>query len=380
MHRELSDNEKIDWLQLIRSENVGPITFRRLLENYVTPANALKALPDLAKRGGAKKPITIANRASCEKEFTAAIKAGVRVLCMPEGDYPRLLRHIDDAPPVLMVRGHAHLLQKPMMAIVGTRNASLNGRKFADKLAVDLGAAGFVVVSGMARGVDGAAHAGALNAGTVAVLGSGVDVIYPQENAKLYEDIAQRGVIISEMPLGTPPAISGFPRRNRIISGLSLGTVVIEAALQSGSLITARMALEQGREVFAVPGSPIDPRCAGSNNLIREGATLVESVADIVKVVRPQLPTLAEEEHVSGFASPPVTTDEGELARAREEILELLSPTPTVVDELIRTSGYTTGVVLTVLLELEVAGRLVRQSGQKVMLVDQYEQERRRYR
>lgn len=374
MHRALTEQEKLDWLQLIRSENVGPITFRRLLEYYVTPAVALKALPDLAKKGGAKKPITLADRGVCEKEMRAAHKAGVELLCMPEAEYPRLLRHIDDAPPVLMLRGHRSLLQKPMVAIVGTRNASLNGRKFADRLAVDLGDAGFVVVSGMARGIDGAAHAGALSSGTVAVLGGGVDVVYPQENAKLYDDIVARGAIVSELPLGAAPMISGFPRRNRIISGLSLGVVVIEAALQSGSLITARMALEQGREVFAVPGSPIDPRCLGSNNLIREGATLVEGVADVLKIVRPQLPGLAEDERVSGFASAavklPDMSDEAEMDRARAAILELLSPTPTQVDELIRTSGYTSAVVLTALLELEIAGRLVRQPGQKVMLVE----------
>lgn len=370
MTRTLSEAEQLDWLQLIRSENVGPITFKRLLEYYVTPAAALRALPELAKKGGAKKPIKVAARADVEREWNAAKKAGAHIICLPDAAYPRLLRHIDDAPPVLQVLGQSSLLQRPMIAMVGTRNASLNGRKMAAQLATDLGAAGFVVVSGMARGIDGAAHEGALNTGTVAVVAGGVDVIYPPEHTALHQQLMARGAIVSDAALGTQPVTSSFPRRNRIIAGLSLGVVVIEAALQSGSLITARLALEQGREVFAVPGSPLDPRCSGSNNLLREGAVLVERAADVTKVLQPQLPQLAETAAATGLAAPPKPPSDDELARARAAILQLLSPTPALLDELIRTSGYTSPVVLTVLLELEVAGRVQRLPGQKIMLID----------
>ncbi|MGE3771270.1 MAG: DNA-processing protein DprA [Bdellovibrionales bacterium] len=369
MYRELKEQEKVDWLQLIRSENVGPVTFRRLLEFYGNPAEALRMLPELAQKGGAKKPIKIADRGVVEKEFAAARKMGVEIVCLPEACYPRLLRHIDDAPPLLMCRGHTALLEKPALGIVGTRNASLNARKLTDRLTADLGEAGFVIVSGLARGIDGCAHQTALNTGTIGVLGGGVDVIYPEESTKLYEEMIERGLVISEAPLGYTPQTHDFPRRNRIISGLSLGVLVVEAALKSGSLITARMALEQNREVFAVPGSPLDPRAAGTNNLIREGAGMVESAADILRVLRPQLPSLAENDNISGFASPENSSFDSDIGTARNAITDLLSPTPNAVDDVIRTSGYSPALVLTVLLELELAGRLARQPGGKVALI-----------
>jgi DNA processing protein len=363
--------DTLDWLQLIRSENVGPVTLRRLLEFYGTAGNALRMLPDLAKRGGAKRPIVIASRSAVEKELAAAHKLGAQVITLDDKAYPRLLRQIDDAPPVLMTRGDMKLFDKPALAMVGTRNASLNARKFAEKLAADAVAAGFAVVSGLARGIDTCAHTASLP-NTIGVLGGGVDVVYPEENTALYNDMAARALVVSEAPLGYQPQTHDFPRRNRIISGMALGVVVVEAAHKSGSLITARMALEQGREVFAVPGSPMDPRCAGTNNLLREGATLVETIADVLRVVQPQWPALASvpgtAENHSGFAEPPALPLDSEIDKARAVVIDLLSPSPCAVDDVIRTSGYTARLVLAVLLELEVAGRLQRVAGGKVCL------------
>ncbi|MBK3735627.1 DNA-protecting protein DprA, partial [Azospirillum brasilense] len=264
--RPLSAAERFDWLRLIRSENVGPITFHRLLERFGGAGAALEALPDLAKRGGRTKPLRIAPKADIDRELAANDRIGARLLFSCEPDYPEPLAALDDAPPVVSVLGHPHLLRRRAVALVGARNASMNGKKFAERLARDLGEAGLLVVSGMARGIDTAAHAGALGSGTAAVVAGGADVVYPPENQALYRDIVQQGVVIAESPVGTTPQARHFPRRNRLISGLSLGVLVVEAALRSGSLITARMALEQGREVMAVPGSPLDPRCQGTNN------------------------------------------------------------------------------------------------------------------
>ena len=285
----LSDDQRLDWLRLIRSDNVGARTFRALVNHYGGARRALAALPDLARRGGASGPARICSRQDAERELDAAKSLGLALVALGEPDYPRRLQMIDDAPPLLAVRGNAAVFGLPMVAIVGARNASAAGIRFAERLARDLGAAGFAIASGLARGVDAAAHRGSLATGTIAVLAGGHDHIYPHEHADLADAIAADGALISEMPLGWEPRARDFPRRNRLISGVAVGVVVVEAARRSGSLITARFALEQGREVFAVPGSPLDPRAEGSNDLLRQGATLVTEAADVITVVRPIL-------------------------------------------------------------------------------------------
>ncbi|MGQ9370948.1 DNA-processing protein DprA [Azospirillum sp. A39] len=368
--RPLSDAERLDWVRLIRTENVGPITFHRLLERYGSAGAALQALPELARRGGRAKPLRVATRAEAEREIAANARLGARLLCSCEPDYPEPLAAVDDAPPVLSARGHLHLLARRCLGVVGARNASLIGRKIAEGLARDLGAAGLVVVSGLARGIDTAAHRGALASGTVAVVAGGVDVAYPEENRALHEAVAAEGAIVAESVIGTMPQARHFPRRNRLISGLSLGVLVVEAAPRSGSLITARMALEQGREVFAVPGSPLDPRCQGTNNLIRQGATLVETAEDVLRVFAHLRPPAAGERPADLFtAARPVIPDDSDLERARRVVLENLSPTPVGIDELVRGCQLSPPVVLTVVLELELAGRVQRQPGHRINLI-----------
>ncbi|MBP2290869.1 DNA-processing protein DprA [Azospirillum rugosum] len=368
--RTLTDAERFDWLRLIRTENVGPITFHRLLERYGTARAALEALPDLAKRGGRAKPLRIAAKADVERELLANERVGARLLCSCEPDYPEPMAALDDAPPVVSVLGHAHLLRRRGVAMVGARNASMNGKTFAQRLAKELGEAGLLVVSGLARGIDTAAHAGALGTGTAAVVAGGVDIVYPPENERLYRDIVQQGVVVAESPAGTTPQARHFPRRNRLISGLSLGVLVVEAALRSGSLITARMALDQGREVMAVPGSPLDPRCQGTNNLLRQGAVLVESVDDVIRALESLAPPAVRERQGDLFAAPrPAPPTESELEQARTTVLENLSPSPVAIDELVRGCQLSAPVVLTVVLELELAGRVQRQPGNQVNLI-----------
>ncbi len=363
--RQLRDDEKRDWLRLIRTENVGAITFRHLLSRFGSAKNALAAVPDLAKAGG-KRSFKIPSISEIDDELARAKKLGITYLAVCEADYPEALGALDDAPPILTLRGHAHLLNKRSIGIVGARNASLNGRKMAETLARDLGQQDIVIVSGLARGIDSAAHAGSLATGTVAVLAGGVDIVYPEENQSLYDQIIASGCIISDMPPGCEPQSKLFPRRNRLISGLSLGVVVVEAALQSGSLITARMALEQGREVFAVPGSPLDPRCTGTNDLLRQGAVLTEKAADILAHIHRQPQRLCEPKS-DKFPELIAEIDEARLSEARRKIIECLSPAPVSVDELIRQCDLSTPVVLTVLLELELAGRIERQAGSRVV-------------
>ncbi len=369
MTRPISEAERLDRLRLIRSENVGPITFLQLLRRFGSAGAALAALPELARRGGRRKALRIASRQAVEAECEALAALGGRFVAWGEPDYPAPLAAIADPPPVIALLGHGHLLARPMVAIVGARNASANGLRFARRLAADLAEAGLVVVSGLARGIDASAHQGALAQGTAAVVAGGVDVPYPPENAALQEAIAGSGALVGEQPLGTRPQARHFPRRNRIISGLALGVVVVEAAPRSGSLITARMALEQGREVFAVPGSPLDPRCRGTNNLIRQGAVVTEGAADVLAALEGPLRRPAEEPPASDFipASEPAP-DEKILAEARERVLEALGPSPIAVDEIIRECQLTAPVVLTLLLELEIAGRLDRHPGSQVSL------------
>jgi DNA processing protein len=326
-------------------------------------------LPELARRGGRDRPIRIPARAAVERELAAIAAMGGSLLCRDEPGYPAPLAALEDAPPVIFLRGHAHLLERRIVGIVGARNASANGRRLAETIAAELGKEGLVVASGLARGIDAAAHKGALASGTVAVMAGGVDVIYPDENKQLYDMILNQGLVLSEMAPGTVPQGRHFPRRNRLISGLSLGIVVVEAAERSGSLITARFALEQGREVFAVPGSPLDPRCKGTNGLIRQGAMLTESAADVLSGLEAGLrPPLGEEEAATP-AAPPQTPSETELTRARALVLECLSPTPVAVDEILRQSHLSPALVSWVLLELELAGRLERHPGHRASLL-----------
>jgi len=366
----LSATERLQRLRLIRSENVGPIPYYGLVERFGSAAAALAALPELSRRGGRAKPVKVCPQADAEREIEALEAAGARLIARDEPDYPPMLAEIDAAPPLISVLGNARILGRRVIAVVGSRNASLNGRRFAGNISAALGAAGFVVVSGMARGIDTAAHRGALATGTVAVVAGGIDVVYPQENAGLYAEIAARGAVISEVPPGVHPQARHFPRRNRLISGLALGVVVVEAGLHSGSLITARMALEQGREVFAVPGSPLDPRARGANHLIRQGAALTESAEDVLDVVDRPIERRADVISRPPIeAPPPSIPDDTGVETARRTIAESLSPTPVTVDEIIRTCQLSPAVVTTVLLEWELAGRLERHPGNKVSLI-----------
>jgi DNA processing protein len=379
----LSDEERLAWLRLIRSEHVGPRTFCDLLEHFGSAAAALKALPDLARRGGARS-VGVCARDRAERELEKAERLGVALVALCEPEYPLRLRMIDDPPPILAVRGNLGAFARPTVAIVGSRNASAAGVKFAQTIARDLAEAGFVIVSGLARGIDAAAHRASAARGTIAALAGGHDRIYPPEHVGLVDALLAEGAAVSEMPFGWEPRARDFPRRNRLISGLSAGVIIVEAAKRSGSLITARLALEQGREVFAVPGSPLDPRAEGTNGLLKQGAALVTQAADVIAALRPILGRPADlrdevpparvslangadgaadgadgaEDNVSGGSSP-----------ARGRLMELLGPTPVAVDDLIRLSGASPALVRTTLLELELAGRLERQAGGLVALL-----------
>lgn len=364
---ELTEAERIDRLRLIRSDNVGPRTFKSLVDYFGTARAALERLPDLARRGGAARSGRICSADEAMAELAASRKLGIAWLAPGEDGYPARLAMLDDAPPLLALRGDVTTLMRPMIAIVGSRNASGAGLKFAGQLARQLGEAGFVIISGLARGVDQAAHRASVESGTIAVLAGGHDCIYPPEHGDLLTSILDHaGAAISEMPLGHEPRARDFPRRNRLISGASLGVVVVEAAQRSGSLITARMAAEQGREVFAVPGSPLDPRAAGTNDLIKQGATLVTEAADIINAVAPimERPLMqpVREPDSEPFESDPQAHD-------RDQITGLLGPAPISIDDLVRMSGASPAIVRTVLLELELAGRLERHGGGLVSLL-----------
>lgn len=362
----LTDEQRLDWLRLIRSENVGPRTFRDLINHFGGARAALDALPAFARRGGAKAP-RIFSRHEAEAEFEVARAHGVGFIALGEIDYPSRLARIDDAPPLIAVQGNREIFAKPLVAIVGSRNASAAGMKFADRLARELGAAGYGIASGLARGIDSAAHRASLASGTVAVLAGGHARIYPPEHVELLRSILDRGAALSEMPLEWEPRARDFPRRNRLISGLSIGVVIVEAARRSGSLITARMAGEQGREVFAVPGSPLDPRAEGTNGLIKQGAIMVTETADVLSALAPilgrDIDTPMEEPEPIG----PPEREPGDDERSR--IVGLLGPAPCSVDDLVRMSGASPSIVRVVLLELELAGRIERHGGGLVSLV-----------
>lgn len=362
--------EQIARLRLIRSENVGPITYRDLVSHLGSARQALESLPDLARRGGNKRPPKIPPQHLVEQEMETADRLGMRFVFLGTPEYPLALSNVEDAPPVLTIAGDPEIIRKPSLGIVGSRNASANGIRFTESIARELGGGDLVIVSGLARGIDTAAHKGALASGTVAVMAGGADIIYPRENGELYRRIVEQGAILSEMPLGLRPQARHFPRRNRLISGLTYGTLVVEAALRSGSLITARFALEQGRDVFAVPGSPQDPRHRGTNNLIRQGATLIERAEDIFDALENLFNrsfSVPRQDLESN--GPPGARIETSDDLARTAVLEKLGPVPVEVDEVVRQTGLTPAEVLTILLELELAGRVDRQLGNKVSLV-----------
>jgi DNA processing protein len=364
--------DRIDRLRLIRTDGVGPATYRRLLDRYRSPEAALAALPALARAGGRANPPAIMAIAEAEREIEATEALGGRMMFLGDPDYPALLAMTDDAPPCLILCGEAELARRPCVAAVGGRNASANGQRIAEALAADL-AVSVVVVSGLARGIDTAAHQGAMRTGrTIAVIAGGIDRPYPAENADLHRRIAETNLLITEAPIGTIPQARHFPRRNRIIAGLSLGVLVVEAAPRSGSLITARIAQDIGREVFAVPGSPLDPRARGGNDLIRQGAALVECAADVLDNL-PREPPLVPA-RLAGFGEP----DLPPLARLAPseptseavcEILALLSPEPTMVDDLMRRCHLSPSISMAVLLELQLAGRVETLSGNRVALL-----------
>lgn len=402
----LTDAQRLDWLRLIRSENVGPRTFRSLVNHYGGAGAALEALPELSrKRTG--RTIKIAPLADCEREMRAIDHMGARLIALGEPDYPPTLRAIDAAPPLITVKGRPESLMRTMVAIVGSRNASANGLALTERLAREIAAAGHAVVSGLARGIDARAHRATAATGTIAVMAGGPDKIYPIEHGALVDDILENGAIVTEMPLGWDPRGRDFPRRNRIVSGLALAIVVVEAAQRSGSLITARFAIEQGREVFAVPGSPLDPRAAGTNDLLRQGATLCTRAADVLEAVEPLIrggvadqPLLREVESAQaseplwdetdlfGDLDTPQTEPGFELDEApvapfspfpigkpisaadvRSRVVELLGPSPVSVDDLIRAAECSVSSVRTALIELELEGKLERHGGDLVSLL-----------
>jgi DNA processing protein len=393
----LTDQQRFDWLRLVRSENVGPRTFRALVTNCGSVASALNALPDLARRGGAKRPIRIASVEEVEKELIAASKVGVRFVALGERDYPPALQEIDSAPPILALRGRAAALRKAAVAIVGSRNASAAGLTFAERLARGLGQAGYVIVSGLARGIDQRAHVASLETGAVGVLAGGHGKPYPGEAVPLMERMVESGAVVSEMPIEWEPRGRDFPRRNRIVSGLALGVVVVEAARGSGSLITARFALQQNRQVFAVPGSPLDPRAEGKNDLLKQGASICTGADDVLRrssrcarTISPPCArraaslanlfggsklctvSIRNRRHEPGPARNSTMRAERPTApatkpRPRERIVALLGPSPITLDELARAAEASARAVRVALLELEVAGR-VEYSGDRVAL------------
>lgn len=351
MTQRLSDAERRDWLTLARTENVGPVTFEQLVQRFGSAGKALAALPDLARRGG-RPGLRLPTEAEVDRELADGAALGARLICACEPDFPHALAALDPPPPLIWARGRADMLDRPAVAIVGARVASAAGQRFARGLASELGQAGLVVVSGLARGIDAAAHEGGLPTGTVAVLGGGVDDIYPPQNAGLYARIVETGCVVSESEPGRAAVARDFPRRNRIISGLCRAVVVVEAELRSGSLITARLAAEQGREVLAVPGSPLDPRAKGTNDLIRQGAALCEGAEDVLRAL----------EGLGGFREPERggygagTAGEPDDA-LRREVAALLSPTPVSRDEIVRATGAAAPLVFAALVELALAGR-----------------------
>ena len=366
----LTEKQRIAWLRLIRSDNVGPSTFRDLINHYGSAEAALAILPELSQRGGSTRVIRIADERDALRELEAVHRFGARFVGIGEPDYPPALREIDGAPPLLTVKGNVPTATRPAIGIVGSRNASISGAKFTAMIARACGEAGYAVVSGLARGIDTAAHRASFETGTIAAIAGGLDQPYPPENIGLLSDIWNgNGLAVSEMPFGWEPRARDFPRRNRLISGISLGVVIVEAATRSGSLITARLAGEFGRLVFAVPGSPLDPRCEGTNGLLKDGAMIVTTPNDIVEALRPLAepdlfrprPTEAPVERSKPLSVPP---DDAE----RDHIVDALGPTPVEIDDIVRHTGLPISSIHSILLELDMAGRLHRHPGGLVSL------------
>jgi len=367
--RHLTDAQRLAWLRLIRSENVGPVTFREMLNQYGGAEAALAALPELSRRGGRRRALKICEIADADREIAAADAAGARLVALDELGYPPLLAVIEAPPPVLYFAGRSELLDHPIVAIVGARDASAAGRKIAGQIARDLGRAGAVVASGLARGIDTAAHEGALASGTVAVVAGGIDVAYPPENAGLQARIKQDGALIAECAPGLEPRGKDFPRRNRLISGMALGVLVVEAAVRSGSRITADYAKEQGRQVFAVPGNPLDPRAGGTNQLLKQGAGLVTDAADILGALSLLKGSLTITSQISEPDATVLGSQMPDIAQSdRERVVEALGAAPVALDDLVRATGVAVRDVRVVLLELDIAGRIDRSPGQRIAL------------
>ena len=360
-----SDLERIRLVQLARTEGIGAATFQRLMARFGSATEAVDALPDMARAAGKRTGLTVFAQSKAEEEIAHIGKLGARYVYLGESDYPASLAEVDAPPPMLCIKGHIDWATAPCVAIVGARNASASGRKFTRILADRLTEAGMTVVSGLARGIDTAAHEASRDMQTIAVIAGGIDHVYPPENAALQNAIAERGLLVTEMPPGAAPKAEHFPRRNRIISGLSRAVIVVEAALRSGSLITARFAAEQGRDVFAVPGSPLDPRCEGCNRLIKDGAAILTSSDDVFEALNSQSPMrrglLREDE-------PPMIRNITPDGKEREMVLNLLSPTPVHIDDLVRESKIPPELVSAVLLELEIAGKIGRDGSGNVSL------------
>ncbi len=368
----LSFQEKRDWLQLIRSENVGPATFFKLIAKFGSAKAALSALPDIAARGGAKRPIKICPQETAEQELNYAEHIGADLIASCESRFPTLLQQIDGAPPLIYTKGNNALFEKPCIALVGSRNASAVGRNFSRDLASALGKAGYITVSGLARGIDTSVHQASLETGTIGVIAGGIDVFYPPENHDLQNEMSEHGLVVTEMPAGTRPQARHFPRRNRIISGLCVATIVIEAATRSGSLITARLANEQGREVFAVPGSPMDPRAGGTNKLIQDGATIITSTQDVIAGLELLGNRQVEQTNLFGGVAEEANfaiMDDDVAGDLLQQVSSLLSPTPTSIDDLVRETGASVQAVQSILLELDLAGRLERHTGHRVSIL-----------
>ena len=379
----LSDQQRVDWLRLIRSPNIGPITFRDLINQFGSASIAISALEGRKFSG---KTFKLSSKDTALRELETAEKFGARIVALGEKAYPKWLQSIDSAPPLLYLKGHDELGRSPSVGIVGSRNASGAGLKFAGQLAQGLSEQGLVVISGLARGIDAAAHIASLANGTIAVLGGGLDHIYPAQNEEIYHKIASEGLLISERPLGVYAKAKDFPRRNRLISGISHGTIIVEAAMRSGSLTTARFASEQGREVFAVPGHPLDPRATGTNKLIQNGATLITSAQDVIDALEPQIKSECLHISTQGFGeefginfidetnrSANITSAsqvdfERETGDLKQTVLEMLGPTPIERDVLVRLLKCSAKELQIVLLELDLEGCLEHHGQQKLSL------------
>jgi DNA processing protein len=362
----MTEAERVAALRLVRSENVGPVTFRELLKHYGSAAAALAAVPELSRRGGYRRSIRLCPVEEAEAELQRARSNGAQPLFVGEADYPRPLAALEAPPPMLYVRGDIGLLQRPTIAIVGARQCSAAGAKLARQFASEIGRAGYVIASGLARGIDAMAHQAAIDTGTIAVLAGGLDNTYPPEHDELQRLIGERGCLVSEMPFGFAPRGQDFPRRNRIVSGLSLGVLIVEAARRSGSLVTARLAAEQGREVFAIPGHPLDPRAEGTNKLLKSGATLVTEPEDILSALTPL--TRAPARQLREEPDQPIEVPLPVSERDRDRIVAALGPAPVDIDSLVRGTGLSIRSVQIALMELSLAGRIERHGGGMVSL------------